>query len=110
MSIKTPETMAREHIVSERLYKGLSPHAEIALALSPAANLEWQDLSGEAERTYIFADGSEVTIKNPLKLSVKRKPEGDSHRVIADGQSYYIRAGWLAIRWTPKQGRDPYAF
>ncbi len=75
-----------------------------------ADKLEWQDINDEASRTYFFANGGQVTIDNPEKLNVKRKENGDSHRVIAAGASFYIPAGWIAIKWVPKQGAAPYAF
>lgn len=62
------------------------------------------DISNELYRTYTFPTG-EVTINEPVKLSVKRKPEGDSHRIIdAAGNSHYIPAGWLKLSWKGKEG------
>jgi hypothetical protein len=67
--------------------------------------VEFLDISNEAWRTYIFKGGEEVTITAPVKLNVKRKPEGDSHRLIdAAGRSWYIPAGWFAIVWEGKNG------
>ncbi len=70
----------------------------------------WMPIENEAFREYIFPTGT-VRIMSPKKVLVKRKPEGDSHRivaVIADGTpiSYYIPAGWLAIRWVGVDGAE----
>jgi len=73
---------------------------------------EWMDLTNESFREYVFPHGI-LRIDNPVKVIVKRKPEGDSHRVIAaaeDGTpvSYYVPAGWLAIRWYGLDGQAAY--
>jgi hypothetical protein len=66
--------------------------------------LKWADINNEKSRTYTFPTGS-VTVLHPVKLNVKRKPEGDSHRLIdAAGISYYIPAGWLMLSWEGKDG------
>lgn len=74
------------------------------------APLDWKDISDELERTYFFPGGGEVTVPSPLQLNVKTKATGDSHRIIADGASYYIPTGWIAIRWRVKAGAVPVAF
>lgn len=62
------------------------------------------DISNEVYRTYYFPTGR-VTINNPVKLNVKRKPEGDSHRIVDDkGTAYYVPAGWLLLEWRGKDG------
>jgi hypothetical protein len=67
-------------------------------------NLVFADISNEAYRTYYFPTG-ETTITEPVKLNVKRKPEGDSHRIIdAAGVSHYVPAGWLRLSWKGKNG------
>lgn len=67
----------------------------------PDHNLEWVDISNEAERTYVWDDGYEYTIQDPTMVACKRDMDGDSHRVIDhDGRSHYIKAGWRVIRWT----------
>lgn len=73
--------------------------------------LDWKDISDEKSRTYTFAGDNTVTVYAPSKLSVKSKPNGDSHR-IADvfGNGHYIPAGWLMISWTVKEGKPAVAF
>lgn len=67
--------------------------------------LEFADISNEVFRTYDFGDGRIVTIQNPIKLNVKRKPEGDSHRLIDKaGYSHYVPAGWCHLMWQGKDG------
>lgn len=62
------------------------------------------DISNEKYRTYYFPTGN-VTIQNPVKLNVKRKPEGDSHRIVDNqGKAYYVPAGWLLLQWEGKDG------
>ena len=75
-----------------------------------ATAAEFADISNEAFRTYTFPNG-EVTITNPIKLNVKRKPEGDSHRIIdAESVSHYIPAGWIHLSWKGKTGEPEYSF
>lgn len=74
----------------------------------PAA--KWLDISVESWREYIFPNGAVYRISNPERLNVKRKPEGDSHRVVdALGVVHYIPAGWMALRWfqTPAPAEAP---
>jgi len=67
--------------------------------------LPFADISNEKYRTYDFGNGKTFRIDFPVKLNVKRKPEGDSHRVIdALGRSHYVPAGWIAITWEGKDG------
>ena len=75
----------------------------VTLAKTTVEPNKWYLTTGEITRTYVFPHG-EYTIENPKKVLIKRKPEGDSHRVIShdeDGkpQSHYIPCGWIAIRW-----------
>ena len=50
------------------------------------------------------------TIQDPVKLYVKRRQQGDSHRVVdAKGTTHYID-GWHAIRWLSKDGKDGVTF
>ncbi len=74
-----------------------------SLAQTQVKENEWYATTGEVSRTYVFPNSGEYTINNPEKVLVKRKPEGDSHRVISyeDGSpvSHYVASGWIAIRW-----------
>lgn len=79
------------------------------------ATLDWKDISDEQERTYTFPGGHEVTIVNPVKLSIKAPlfvtVGGGSHRVAdADGNGHYIPYGWLKISWKVKPGRPAVTF
>lgn len=65
----------------------------------------WTAIDNEKYRMYDFGNGVTYRIDFPVQLNVKRKPEGDSHRVIdALGVSHYVRAGWVAIKWEGKNG------
>lgn len=68
---------------------------------------EWADISGlEQYREYQMISGNLYRIDKPIALHVKRKPEGDAHRIIdADGVRHYIPAGaWEAFRFKGKFG------
>ena len=62
---------------------------------------EFTDISSELFRTYTFKGGEEVTIPEPLQLSVSKT----GHRVFdASGTSHYVPFGWLQIKWKVKEG------
>lgn len=66
------------------------------------SNHEFTDISSEQFRTYVFANGVEVTIEAPLYLSVARS---GGHRVLGDNNiSHYIPSGWVHLYWKPKDG------
>ncbi len=74
----------------------------------------WLDNSDEKWREYIFADGT-YRVDLPQKVMIHRKPEGDSHRIVAkaeDGSpvSHYVRAGWMAIRWVGIDGTEAFGW
>jgi hypothetical protein len=76
-----------------------------------ATELTWLDVSDEVCRTYHYRDGAKYTVMNPLKLNVKQKSNGDSHRVQAkDGVGHYIAPGWIALSWIVHTGKDTVAF
>ena len=76
-----------------------------------ADELTWLDVSDELFRVYVYPSGYRYTVYDPLKLSVKQKPEGDSHRIqLKTGGVLYVRPGWVAIEWTVKTGALPVAF
>lgn len=58
---------------------------------------EWNDISTNEYREYIFPDGFIVRIDCPMKLNVS---ESGGHRILdADGMSWYVPSGWRALRW-----------
>lgn len=66
------------------------------------SDLDFVDISSEAERTYAWVGGQSLTIENPLKLHVA--PSG-SHRIFdGAGRSHYIPAGWHHLTWTARDG------
>lgn len=74
----------------------------------------WNDISGEAYRVYVFPNG-EYRVDNPRQVKIKRKPEGDSHRVISRDEnnvptSHYVPAGWLGIRWEGIDGAKEFSW
>jgi len=57
-------------------------------------------VSSESWREYCFTDGMVYRIDKPCTLYVKRKPDGDSHRVVDhEGVVHYVPAGWRIVRW-----------
>jgi hypothetical protein len=75
-----------------------------------ADELEWLDISHEMWREYMYADGTVIRIEEPLRLNVKQKSGGDSHRVVTSTLSHYIAPGWHAIRWERRPGTAPFSF
>ena len=67
------------------------------------SGLDFSDISSETEREYIFPNGQNLVIKNPLYLNVS--PTGGHRIYTADKWSYYVqpKEGW-AIRWAVKEG------
>lgn len=75
----------------------------------------WQDISDELYRTYVFPGGHEIRVAGPSKVAIKPPAYGSagggSHRVVdVYGSSHYISYGWLAIRWKVKDGKEPFSF
>ncbi len=67
------------------------------------SGLEFDDISSEDERTYVFADGVEVKIRRPLKLNVSKS---GGHRIYdAQNQSHYIPSGWIHLMWISQKGK-----
>ena len=69
-----------------------------------ATDLEFEDISSEQFREYLFPGGEIVRIENPLKIYVDE--ESKSHRVFdASGESHYIPNKWIHLRWKSKEGK-----
>jgi hypothetical protein len=68
-----------------------------------ASNLEFCDISSETSRTYEFANGGSVTIKNPLLLHAGKS--GSARIFDAQGVSHYIPAGFCHLHWTVRDGK-----
>jgi len=67
-----------------------------------ATDLEFDDISSEQFREYVFPEGEVVRIESPQKLHVS---ESDSHRILdAQGESHYIPPKWIHLRWKTKDG------
>ena len=64
--------------------------------------MDFQDISSEQYREYVFSGGETVRIDEPRQLNVSAS---GGHRVSdASGMSHYIPTGWLHLRWLPKDG------
>jgi len=73
---------------------------------------DFQDISTELVRRYIYTDGYVYTIREPQLLLVQRSIEGGhSHRIVSevDGQrvSHYVRPGWVALEWEKRDRSCP---
>lgn len=69
------------------------------------------DVSDEVVRRYTFPGGHTTAVVAPVRLWVKKKAGGDSHRLaLANGNGVYIPAGWLKIEWENKPGKGPVSF
>ena len=68
--------------------------------------LKFHNLEGLEEwREYNFGNGKVFRIEKPVKVHIKRKPEGDSHRLIdAQGVRHYVPAGWIGFSFGGKWG------
>jgi len=68
-----------------------------------ACGREWLDISSEKYRVYRFPDQEIVEVHEPLRLLIS---DSGGHRVFDNsGQCHYIPAGWIHIRWVPKEGQ-----
>ena len=76
----------------------------------PSSELNWNDCTNEAYREYVYRDGSIYRIDAPQRVAVKAGQKGDSHRVVAETMDHYIAPGWIAIRWTGKDGKSAHSW
>lgn len=67
------------------------------------SDLEFTDISSEANRTYNFGNKGFVKINSPAYLNVS---SSGGHRIYSrDGQSHYIPSGWIHLSWTAHKGK-----
>lgn len=68
----------------------------------------WKPCNNELYRCYIFPDGSEVRIEEPIKVGLKKKHRdwgGNGHRLIdSRGVCHYVPPGWIHLYWVVKEG------
>lgn len=70
--------------------------------------IEFKNIESELYRVYVFPDGSEVKIENPVGINVSKS---GGHRVLGDnGLSHYIPSGWIHLYWKPKTGQPAFVF
>jgi hypothetical protein len=82
---------------------------EIKLVPYTEEEMGFNDLTGlEDWREYDFGNGRTYRIEKPVKVHVKRKENGDSHRLIdAAGIRHYVPVGWIGFRFGGKWGVQP---
>ena len=67
-----------------------------------SSNNVFVNIGSEVSRTYLFPGGDEVTINDPLFLSVS----AGGHRLFdADGNSHYVPKGWIHLKWKARDGQ-----
>jgi hypothetical protein len=76
-----------------------------------ASKLDFKNLNSEVYREYLFASEGKtetVRIDKPLKLAVS---ESGGHRLFNEaGESYYVPAGWIQLKWVAKEGAPHFDF
>ena len=103
-----PDTVLSEE--QAEAFVGMLGQPSPLVDLRDGRKLKWLDVSDEEWREYIYPDGTRYRVDAPLMLNVTRRPVGDSHRLVTDGGSAYVAAGWRAIEWKVKEGCDPFSF
>lgn len=64
------------------------------------STLKFSDISSEEWREYHFESGTVVRIVSPLRLNVSAS---GGHRIFdAQGESHYVPAGWIHLKWQAK--------
>jgi hypothetical protein len=82
-----------------------SKEKDIYKGLLNESSLEFDDISSEIEREYIFPNGNKLLIKHPIYLNVSKS---GGHRIYTlDGYSYYVqpKEGW-SIKWETKESKS----
>lgn len=73
---------------------------------SEASKLDWKRIESDEsrERTYCYADGTQLSFSNIEWVAVKRGEDGKhSHRLrTLDGVCMYVPPGWLSLVWPGK--------
>ena len=69
---------------------------------------KFHDISAEKHRTYIYPDGSSLTIDGPLLLNTNHASGG--HRLFdVLGDCHYVKGGWNEIKWRVYPGEDHFS-
>ena len=71
--------------------------------------VEFIDISTEQYRTYVFADGRELTIYDPRGINISASR---GHRIVTkDGWAVYVKPaeGWY-LHWRMYPGNEPFNF
>ena len=60
-------------------------------------DLEWKNIDHEVYRSYVFPNGSRITIAFPNKLNVSKS---GGHRILdINNRAHYIPTGWIHLFW-----------
>jgi hypothetical protein len=70
------------------------------------AGMEFDDISSEEYREYVYSDAAVVRIDAPTLLHVR--PSGSHRLVDAVGVSHRIEPGFKDVRWKPKAGEPSF--
>lgn len=89
----------------------MTPELIAALNNSPEwqalAAAGWKDISNESYREYIYPSGKTLRINEPCRVLITPSSDGPglAHRVAtADEEAYYVKPGWIAIKWEVARG------
>ena len=67
-----------------------------------------EDLSGELQRVYTYPDGTVIRIDDPMRLYVTST---GSHCVMnINDWVTHVPAGWIDLKWKPRDPENPVAF
>jgi hypothetical protein len=65
-------------------------------------DLDFEDITSELYRTYVFAGDNSITIEYPTHMA---EDDNGDHLIYDDsGRSFRIPVGWLALVWESKAG------
>ena len=66
-------------------------------------DLNFVDINSEEFRIYVYDNGFEYRINDPLKLHVS---SAGGHRVFdSSGHSHYVAKGWRVVKWKAREGQ-----
>lgn len=72
------------------------------------SDLQFKDISAEEYREYTFSNEAKVKIEKPLLINIS---DSGGHRLFTEsGESHYIPAGWIQLKWVAKPGEAHFDF
>ncbi|QIW87733.1 hypothetical protein Ab1vBOLIVR5_gp85c [Agrobacterium phage OLIVR5] len=94
----------RLDVIGDILEEALEKHERT----NPPVGFQYRSISSEIKRTYVYPDGKEYTIVQPVTLYIS---DSGGHRVTdRDGFVHAPTRGWIAIKWVPSDIANPIQF